>query len=98
MNECETLTVEAVDGLKKNDEDPDSPMGDLEVFLVDLPSKGTLKCGSLINTVCRDGSFVYEHNGDDKPNVDSFTYRLFDNHIPPEQAKFSDDLYLKRMD
>ena len=71
--ECDTLIVDLAGGLKKNDEDVDNPIDLVDVFVAnpDLPSKGTLKCGGLLNTPCLDGSFQYIHNGDDKPNVDS---------------------------
>ena len=80
INECETIVIDAANGLKKNDEDPDNDISLVEVFVpaTDVPTKGILSCGFLNNTACRDGSFQYVHNGDDKPNVDSFKYRLWD--------------------
>ena len=80
INECETIVIDAANGLKKNDEDPDNDISLVEVFVpaTDVPTKGILSCGFLNNTACRDGSFKYVHNGDDKPNVDSFKYRLWD--------------------
>ena len=80
INECETIVIAAADGLKKNDEDPDNDISLVEVFVpaTDIPTKGILSCGFLNNTACRDGSFQYVHNGDDKPNVDTFKYRLWD--------------------
>jgi len=80
INECETIVIDAPNGLKKNDEDPDNDISLVEVFVpaTDVPTKGILSCGFLNNTACRDGSFQYVHNGDDKPNVDSFKYRLWD--------------------
>ncbi len=80
INECETIVIDAANGLKKNDEDPDNDISLVEVFVpaTDVPTKGILSCGFLNNTACRDGSFQYVHNGDDKPNVDTFKYRLWD--------------------
>ena len=80
INECETLVIDVANGLKKNDEDPDNDISLVEVFVpaTDIPTKGILSCGFLNNTACRDGSFQYVHNGDDKPNVDTFKYRLWD--------------------
>jgi len=89
--ECDTLIVDVAGGLKKNDEDVDNPIASVDVLVAhtDLPTQGTLKCGGLMNTPCLDGSFQYIHNGNDKPNLDSFRYRLFDNE--PGDGKFSVD-------
>ena len=67
INECETIVIDAADGLKKNDSDVDTNMDQVEVFVpvTDIPTKGILSCGFLNNTACRDGSFQYVHNGDD---------------------------------
>lgn len=69
--EDSVLTINAP-GLKVNDSDPDTPVGDLTVTLVTGAQRGSL-------TLNADGSFVYTPFPD-TAGSDSFVYRLSDGN------------------
>jgi VCBS repeat-containing protein len=68
VEEDGTLTVNAADGVLKNDSDAEDD--DLTVSVVDQPTKGTL-------TLNADGSFTYKPNAG-YSGTDTFTYKISD--------------------
>ncbi|MBN1598110.1 MAG: tandem-95 repeat protein [Bacteroidales bacterium] len=71
VNEGETLTVLAADGVLDNDIDVDNDPSELEAHLVDDVLYGDL-------TLNLDGSFTYEHDGSNN-HSDAFTYYAYDS-------------------
>ena len=71
VNEDNTLTVDAANGVLSNDTDADGDS--IEAVLVDGPSNGSLTLNS-------DGSFTYEPS-DDFNGTDSFTYYVTDGTL-----------------
>ncbi|MCA9224440.1 MAG: tandem-95 repeat protein, partial [Planctomycetales bacterium] len=70
VDEDQVLVVNVANGVRANDQDPDTALSNLEIVVRTLPSHGTLVMNA-------DGSFQYDSD-DDYYGVDTFTYQTSD--------------------